>query len=63
MRLSVWPSCIKCAFISLENRTYSKCRRDCFGELQKFNEDEIECIHAPVCVRIQGEHRIEGESK
>lgn len=62
MRLNVWPACIECHFIKLEDCTCYSSKRDCLGELQYVKTDAIECIHAPVCSLIKGQKQIEGES-
>lgn len=62
MRLNVWPACIECCFIKLEKDRITKSLRDCFGDLQPVTVDVIECVHVPVCSRIMGQDRIEGDN-
>lgn len=60
MRINVWPACIECSFIKLEEGTCYSSKRDCFGDMRPVSIDVIECIHVPVCSRINGQEKIEG---
>lgn len=60
MRLELYPACIECVFVNLEKQTVYKAVKDVFDDYVQTKCDVIECIHAPVCVRIQNQKKIEG---